>query len=306
MGCGYRGADAAAPAVGLLSAGSYCTDLEAGMPLVADPLGLTVDGYAVGSAVGALFPLLLGIGLIAVGVRRRQATRPMPTWSYSGPATETAEPAAPSWTATPETEGPEAPAAAPAEPPGFPATEPPVSRGSGLIAAGVILLLLGLLAGGKRAADRTAVERTIELPSAVLGLARDDVASTEAGAELQGGSLPDGMKGARTAVYGMLPRAVLVLAAPGYTTRPGNEIEDFRRSFERDGGTLTDGKEVPAGPLGGVARCWRAREAAPDAVVCVFAETRSVIATTDFLGGGIDAAAARGLQIRSQTVRKRR
>lgn len=250
--------------------------------------------------------LLAGFLLVGTGVRRRRPAAPVPSalWAHAGADPAVDAPDGPSWTAAPEV--PDGPAetagtgaAAASPPPARSAAAPRLSRT--LVGAGVVLVLVGLLVGGRGLTERGAGQPTITLPGSVLGLPRDPTASAEAGLQLRA-AVPPGLTNPQTAVYGRLPGALLVLAAGAGTASPAAGLDGFRRSFEQSGGVLTGATDVDPGPLGGLARCWTAADIATDAVVCGFADTFSLVATTDLLGGGIPAAAERGRQVRAQTV----
>jgi hypothetical protein len=255
------------------------------------------DVYAAGLLAGSALPLLLGVVLVVLGVRRRRATRPLP-WRYEGPswgaAAEAAEGAdQPGWL-SPSGE----PAAPP--PPGFPAVEPVQRRGTGLILGGIALAVVSLVALGVQTRSQ---ERRVALPTAVLGLARDQAASRQISDQALA-SVPGDLIDPQAAIYGELPQAVLVIAARAHTSRPANQLDGFRTGLQKAGGTLTNGRDVDAGSLGGAARCWQGAIAGAHPDVCVFVDRGSLVATVDFLGGGLPAAARRGLQIREATVKK--
>ena len=278
---------------------------------------LAVSAYQAGEVVGGLLPLLLGIALVVVGVRRRRAsTAAAPGWGYeAAPAAP-----APSWAPAPadpdaapaaradnDAAAAAAPAAAEAVPSGpaptpWPAT-PERPRGTGLVAGGIALIVLSLLGGVLAAVNRESSRRRVELPSSVIGLARDQTASEQAGKQVLSG-VPSGLIDTKAAVYGALPKAVLVIAARANTSVPSSQVDDFRKGIERSGGKLENGRNVDAGSLGGSARCWEAVISTVRPGVCVFVDRGSLVATIDFLGGGVDAAAKRGLQIREATVSK--
>ena len=276
---------------------------------------LAVTAHQGGELAGGLIALGVGIGLLVVGVRRRLAARARPPWGYAGPAVEApgfvggvpaADATSPSWTPLPEVEPTAEPAAEPVV--GPPADwSPPTSapaRGTGLIVGGAVLTALTVLGGAVLIANPTGVQRTIALPTSVLGLARDEAASAQIGKKALS-NVPPGLTDAHAAVYGTLPNAVLVIAARAHTSRPSSQLEGFREGIERSGGTLTNGRDVQAGGLGGAARCWEASLSGVRPAVCVFVDGGSLVATIDFLGGGLDGAAKRGRQVREATVTAR-
>lgn len=264
-----------------------------------------------GWLLAAALCLLAGLLVVGTGVRRRRPAAPAASalWAHAGADPAVPPPGGPSWTAVPEVPADPAGTAAgtgsvAASPlPARSAAAPRMSRR--LVGAGIALVLAGLLLGGRWLTERGAPQPTITLPDSVLGLPRDPAASAEAGLQLRA-AVPAGLTNPQTAVYGRLPGALLVLAAGAGTASPAAGLDGFRRSFERSGGALTGATDVDPGPLGGLARCWIAADIATDAVVCGFADTFSLVATTDLLGGGIPAAAERGRQVRAQTVRRPR
>ncbi|GAC1608179.1 MAG: hypothetical protein NVS3B26_04030 [Mycobacteriales bacterium] len=272
---------------------------------------LAVTAYEGGQATVALVPLGISVALLVVGVRRRRAARTTPAWGYVRPAAEAPgfagdrqdpSPTSPSWTRLPELE----PSAGPVG--GLPADwSPPTtarSGATGLIVSGAALSALTLLGGAIVIADRAGTHRTVALPTSVLGLARDEAASAQVGKQALA-DVPTGLTDPQAAVYGTLPNAVLVIAARAHTSQPGSQLEGFRKGIENSGGTLTNGRDVSPGPLGGAARCWQAALSGGHPGVCVFVDAGWLVATVDFLGGGLDAAAKRGRQVREATVTKR-
>lgn len=242
-------------------------------------LPLAVDAYTAGAYVGTLLPLALGVVLVVVGVRRR---RPAP------PPHEGA-----SW--GDEVVGDDVLGADP------PSPRPPDPRGGArLIAAGAVLVALAVGAGLVQGLGRDP-GREVHLPTAVLGLQRDQSASQTI-REQALANVPGELIDPQAAVYGELPQAVLVIAAEARTVRPGTQVEGFRAGLERSGGHLTNGRDVDAGTLGGKARCWEATIGGVHPGVCVFVDRGSLVATIDFLGGDLTAAARRGLQVREATV----
>jgi hypothetical protein len=239
-------------------------------------LPLAVDAYTAGAYVGTLLPLLAGVVLVVLGVRRR---RPAP------PPHEGA-----SWG---DDVGGDASPPRPADPRG----------GARLIVAGAMLVALALVAGLVQGVGREH-ERGVRLPTAVLGLQRDQAAS-EAIRDQALANVPDELIDPQAALYGQLPRAVLVIAAKARTVRPATQVEGFRAGLERSGGALRNGRDVDAGTLGGKARCWEATISGVNPGVCVFVDRGSLVATIDFLGGELTAAAQRGLQVREATVSER-
>lgn len=264
---------------------------------------LAVDASSAGQVAGGLIPLALGIALIVLGVRRRQAAagpHPAGGWSYAGSAPEpapaaVADPAAPSW--TPRPEAPETDTA----PPGPPPVEPAPRRSRGLIAAGALLIALSLVGTAVRMVSRPGNEQRIALPSSVLGLARDQAASTQSGQQALA-RVSAGLSDPQAAVYGTLPEALLVITAKARASQPGGQIEDFGEGIQKSGTRLGATRDVDPGALGGAARCWDATIGAMHPNVCVFVDRRWLVATIDFLGGGLSAAAKRGLQVRLATV----
>lgn len=312
------------------------------MLLSATPLAMTA--YEAGEIAGGLVPLGLGIALIVVGLRRRRASAPpapdFPSGEAPGVGGTPAHPDSPaavqtvSWTPAPEpdlaaepaapatpnvTHGPDRATAPAAErsapwPPALPAAaasgpnlspDAPVrKRGTGLLIGGAVLVVLTLAGGAVRVADRAAAQRRVELPTSVLGLARDQAASAQVGTSALS-NVPAGLTDPQAAVYGTLPNALLVIAARASTSRPADQLEAFRKGLEKSGGTLEKGRDVDAGRLGGAARCWEGVIGGIRPGVCVFVDRGSLVATIDFLGGGVEEAAKRGRQVREATVTKK-
>lgn len=253
---------------------------------------LAVDAYELGGLVGALVPLALGITLLVVGLRQRRAGSVVPagpTWNY-GPSPETA---VPPWEPPPAT----------VPDPTWPAPAPSKPRGTALIVAGAILTVLALLGAVVQAATlATSTERRVALPTSVIGLERVEGAGAQiAESALQ--AAPEDLIDPHAALYGTPGLSVLVIAARAKTSFPSRQLDSFRKGFEGAGGSsLTDGRDVDAGDLGGSARCWVAHINDTTPGVCIFVDRGSLVATIDFLPGGIEEAAKRGLQIREATV----
>jgi enoyl-[acyl-carrier-protein] reductase (NADH) len=138
----------------------------------------------------------------------------------------------------------------------------------------------------------------------VLGLERADGAGAQiADSALQ--AAPADLIDPHAALYGTPGLSVLVIAARAHTSFPSRQIDSFRKGFEGAGrSTLTDGRNVKTGHLGGAARCWLAHLNGTTPGVCIFVDRGSLVATIDFLPGGVEEAAKRGLQIREATVHK--
>jgi hypothetical protein len=250
--------------------------------LAAPPLA--VSAYDVGTVLGALLPLVLGIALLVAGIRQRRAAAATPettTWSPVEPAPGWPTPEAPSW-----------PAPAPTKP-----------GGNGLIIAGWVLTAIGLVSGTTQTLQLlTTTDRNVALPRTVLGLERVQGNGAQiAESALQ--AAPKDLIDPHAALYGTPGLSVLVIAARAHTSSPSVQIDSFREGFEGSGGgRLTDGRGVPPGKLGGAARCWVAHISGTEPGVCIFVDRGSLVATIDFLPGGVEEAAKRGLQIREATV----
>jgi hypothetical protein len=273
-----------------------------------------LSAYETGEVLGGLLPLAIGVALIVVGVRRRRAGRTSaPGWTHpvSG-ATDSG--AAASWAPAADEVGsagaPDDLGAAPgadwpsAAPAPWPAPAAAAPRGGGLVAGGTALVALTLVGAAGAAVRHHDQQRRVDLPSSVLALARDQSASDEAGKQVLQG-IPAGLVDPQAAVYGTLPDALLVIAARTGSSDAGRQLDGFRTGIEKSGGKLTNGRDVATGSLGGAARCWEAVISSVRPDVCAFADAGSLVATIDFLGGGIDAAATRGLQVREASVHRR-
>lgn len=183
-------------------------------------------------------------------------------------------------------------------------TAPRSRRRLALVLAASVLLGLAVLAVAWRITDRGVPDRQVALPVSVLGLPRDPAAPDQA-VKLALAHVPNDLIDPHAGVYGSYPDALLVIAARAHAWRPGSQVEGFRSGFVRSGAHLDAGRDVPTGELGGEARCWAATLAGERPTVCVFADRGSLLATVDFLGGGVDDAARRGLRVREATVHAR-
>ncbi len=259
---------------------------------------LALEAHARADLLLALIPLGLGVLLLTVGVRRRRARALGSPALPAAPTPVVTAPAASSWTPAPaEDEADDA--VAPTD-----GRKRATSRGGVLMAAGVGLIALALVAAGLRATAVPAPTRRVALPTSVLGMARDAAATEVIYKRALSAGVPAGLEDPQVAAYGMPPAVLLVIAGRVRTSRPSRQLDGFRRGLEKSGGRLEHARDVDPGPLGGAARCWDASISDVHPGVCVFVDDGSLVATLDFLGGGLDAAAKRGLQVRATTVHR--
>lgn len=304
---------------------------------VTSDLPVALSAYESGVLFGRLLPFVLGAALLVAGLVRRSRSSASAPPSYAGwgaaatptpPATTgqadvadvvdgvSADPFAAPTSAGAGTE----PAAASSGWTAAPAA--PKRDGKGLIIAGSILLGLGVLtalgSGLERAqevAEQEAaesgvaesevagsrVERTVALPTELLGLPRDAALSEQAQADANAaGGLPPG---GQLAAYTDQQDLILVIAAETQIADLEGEVVGYREGIEPGTGPLGDGTPVDPGPLGGAARCWSTDFEGTPGATCVFVDGGSILSTIDFGTTDVQEAGERGRQARASTVR---
>lgn len=148
------------------------------------------------------------------------------------------------------------------------------------------------------------VQRHVALPPSVLGLPLNEAMTARASSTLEG-EQPSAGPGARIAVYGAPPHAVLVLATPHGSNSPDRAISDIKAGDERTSGvTLGVGTRVAAGPLGGSGRCWNNALRATPAELCVFVDAGSAVTVYDVGVTNPATTARRALTVREAALRR--
>jgi hypothetical protein len=172
------------------------------------------------------------------------------------------------------------------------------------VAVGVLLVFLSTFgtAAAQMSKQRELQSTSVALPQSLLGLDRDDsMLGSKRTAMLS--SLADQLDLTDVGAYGDGAPLLIVAAGRGRFEDPEAELA---RAFPRSSFPATieidAGRTVPAGDLGGSARCWTAESFGTGADICGFVSATSIVLVIDRLAPDSAAAALRALAIRQSVI----
>lgn len=180
-------------------------------------------------------------------------------------------------------------------------------RGRSQVAGGVLLLVLAGVGSNQVAAEFAGVNRAVFTPSTVLGLVRNAELSAQANAAAAAAAAAKDIEAvdgytSTVAVYGSDGPLVTVVAVTGRFSRPEDELQDLRTSFEADGLVLGAGATVEPGVLGGAAYCWPGTVRGTAVFLCIFTDRGSLLAVVDTVATSLAEAARRALEAREAVI----